>query len=125
MKTLLRDTLGRLSTAALALCLPTGCANSPTAGVPQERILYQDRNHDGRIDEEKHVITNGCDMDWSLVDTDFDGIYDRMIRYGYAVTSSPVRIPIRPGTIVQSPPSVPPGLSGTPAQSRSPRPTNP
>lgn len=105
MKTSFQARLWKLSATVLALGFQAGCAGPPTNGAPKERIIYLDRNRDGRIDEEKHVASDGCDMDWSLIDTDFDGFYDRKVLYGVAVTSQLVRSPIRAGdqTLVPSP----------------------
>jgi hypothetical protein len=47
------------------------------------QITYEDRNGDGRIDHEYHAFA-GRDCNWELVDTDFNGRYDRKIAHGFS-----------------------------------------
>jgi hypothetical protein len=71
---------------SLVLCVfLTGCA----VGGSGARVVYKDRNGDGIVDSEYHAY-GGADLNWELRDTDFDGRYDKKIRYGYTRVESVV-----------------------------------
>ncbi len=59
-----------------------------------ERVTYHDRNHDGRIDLEKHVYPGAADRDWNLSDTDHDGRYDKKTIFGFSLQKVSVSLPV-------------------------------
>jgi hypothetical protein len=67
----------------ITLCIIMGIAGCKTIRppeLPQGKVTYYDRNHDGRVDFEFHEV--GFDVDWALADRDYDGYYDLYIFYG-------------------------------------------
>lgn len=57
-------------------------------------IQSEDRNADGRIDREVHKYPELADADWELRDEDYDGVYEQLITYGYAVQTQQVSIAV-------------------------------
>jgi len=83
-----------------------GCA---PAGPPRPdwRVTYYDRNRDGIVDYELHVLGSGhADADWALIDTRYRGRYDLRMHWGITLEKQRVDIPV-PKT-VQITPGKPP-----------------
>jgi len=74
-----------------------GCRSAPDTkyqpGVGGE-VRYEDRNGDRRVDREVHHYPGLADADWELRDDNFDGVYEELIIYGYAVRTQQVSIPV-------------------------------
>ena len=86
----------RLAVLSLITALFLGCA-SPKRALQENHYYvttYYDRNHDGRVDFELHVLPGGADSSWALSDTKFRGRYDVRINFGYAVTHERVNMPV-------------------------------
>ena len=76
-----------LKPTVILLILPflhTGCGNGLPRHDKRMTITRLDTNRDGKFDVEKHEMPGGSDMDWELTDTDFDGYFDTLTRYGVA-----------------------------------------
>lgn len=85
----------RLAVLALLIALVAGCASSKRdRGEDRYVTTYYDRNGDGIIDFELHVLPGASDADWALSDTNFSGKYDIRIRFGHAVTREPIYKPV-------------------------------
>jgi hypothetical protein len=82
-----------------ALVFTAGCRSTSDAqyqpGVGGE-VRSEDRNADGRIDRELHRYPGLADADWELRDENFDGVYERLIAYGYVVRTQQVSIVVPP-----------------------------
>lgn len=80
---------------AMTICW-TGCAKDKSGFENNlkslEEISYYDRNGDGKVDEEKHHYRGIADMDWELLDDNYDGKYEKKVLYGFAVTESAVNL---------------------------------
>ncbi len=76
----------------LTACAPGG-DQGPDDRYADEIVTRKDRNKDNVYDYERHHIPNGGDADWELVDTNFDGVYDQKIRYGFTIKYEQVNIP--------------------------------
>jgi len=74
------------------MALWAGCAADSAAR--REQVLYYDRNADGRVDQESHVFRAMSDADWELRDDDYDGRYEKKIRYTFTVMESAVDLPV-------------------------------
>jgi hypothetical protein len=56
---------------------------------------YYDRNGDGVVDYELHVLGSGhADADWALIDTAFRGRYSLRVHWGVALEKRRVDIPV-------------------------------
>lgn len=94
----------RLTALALLVALLAGCVFS-RRGREGDRYAttYYDRNSDGIVDFELHVLPGAADVGWALSDTNFSGKYDIRIRFGTAVTREPIyksvpkKVPITAG----------------------------
>ncbi|MDI9239903.1 hypothetical protein QLQ15_13405 [Lysobacter sp. LF1] len=91
--------LGLLLVFAISLA---GCASTPAAprsepGASRSEdlgeITYHDDNLDGFVDLEMHDF-GCCDRNWALVDSDFDGIFDLRVQWGYSLTTEPIERPV-------------------------------
>jgi len=60
---------------------------------------YYDRNQDGLVDLEFHD-PGCCDRDWALVDTDFDGRYDKRAQWSYALVKDVIDLPVPRNVVV-------------------------
>jgi hypothetical protein len=84
-----------------------GCAPSvktETSGDEMkdaERVSYYDRNDDAKVDREFHRFVGWADADWELLDEDFDGRFDKKVRYGVGVFKSAVDIPVPKGVRIE------------------------
>jgi hypothetical protein len=85
----LREILS-LSILATVTCL-SGCSTH------EEQITYLDKNGDDRIDTESHHFTGAYDADWELIDTDFNGRFDKRVSYSYSVREESVDLPVPSG----------------------------
>jgi hypothetical protein len=90
----------RKITAVVVLAALSGCATQrPEAArlgaVSSEPDVatYYDRNQDGVADLEFHD-PGCCDRDWALVDTDFNGRYDKRVQWSYALVKAAVDLPV-------------------------------
>jgi hypothetical protein len=79
--------LASLSVFTMAALL-SGCCTC------EEQITYSDKNGDGKIDSELHHFTHSYDADWELLDTDFNGRYDKRVSYSIGVCSESVDLPV-------------------------------
>ena len=83
--------------AITTLCFLSACATAPTSHQQQTfeeataKVTYYDRNHDGRVDYEMHDF-GCCDRNWALVDTDFNGRFDLLVKWGFSLTKDAVDI---------------------------------
>jgi hypothetical protein len=82
----------------VGLVFQTGCATQKAdtgvnTGV-KERVFYYDRNHDGKVDLERHHYPGVADADWELRDDNFDGRYEKKVVYGVGVFESTVDLPV-------------------------------
>ncbi|MDB6125839.1 MAG: hypothetical protein JWQ71_4832 [Pedosphaera sp.] len=59
-----------------------------------EQISYYDMNGDGKVDREYHRYPGWSDADWELRDNDYNGRYEKKIRYGEGVIESVVDLPV-------------------------------
>jgi hypothetical protein len=67
------------------------------AGAPDAdwHVTYYDRNGDGVVDYELHVLGSGhADADWALIDTNFRGRYDRRVHWGVTIERQLIDIPV-------------------------------
>ena len=77
--------------AALAAC--TAPTNPPPKA--QWATTYYDRNHDGVVDFELHILgRGGADADWALCDSKFRGRYDLRIHWGVVFEKRPMSLPV-------------------------------
>jgi hypothetical protein len=65
------------------------------------RTSYYDRNADGKVDREFHRFEGWADSDWELLDDDFDGRFEKKIRYGVGVLNSIVDISVPKGAPIE------------------------
>jgi hypothetical protein len=80
----------RTVVAIAMISVLVGCAASlGNVGV----VTYYDRNGDGVVDLEFHNL-GCCDRDWALVDSDFNGRYDKRVQWGYALVKTPADLPV-------------------------------
>ena len=89
--------LGRAAAAIVCFSVLTGCAATadPDASFLTDRrfvVTYYDRDGDGRADFASYELPDSSHSDWALVDTDFDGRFDRKLRYGNTVGEYPTSI---------------------------------
>ena len=85
----------------LAACAPSGSAdNVRTAKEPSAlpTVSYYDRNNDGVADLELHEPGYCDDCDWALVDTDFNGRYEKRVRWSFGLAKEAVDLPV-PGNV--------------------------
>jgi len=73
----------------------------PSVAMPTESgtSSYYDRDQDGLVDLELHEL-GCCDRDWALIDDDFSGRYDRLVRWSYSLMERPVDLPVATGVKV-------------------------
>ena len=88
--------MSRVAFFALAL-LVASCASREHPS-PSWTIVYYDRNGDGLVDYELHILGGGhADADWALVDTKFRGRYDLRVHWGIVLEKSRVDVPVPQG----------------------------
>ena len=82
----------------LAALLLAGCS-TVTIDSPQSlpamlgyNVTEEDQNGDGRVDYILFRHPQRADTDVGFQDTDFDGFFDKKIKYGFAVTKEDIRI---------------------------------
>jgi hypothetical protein len=90
----------RIIVAAVVLTALAGCVTRQTHQPVTEAITYEpgvasyyDRNSDGVVDFEFHD-PGCCDRNWGLLDTDFDGRYDKRITWGWGTNRYGVDLPV-------------------------------
>ena len=88
----------RFSVAALLLL--GGCAGF--AGEDGQ-VTYHDRDHDGKVDLEKHRYSGSIDRDWQLRDDNFDGRYEKKVIIGVGIITEPVDLPVPTGVRIKKP----------------------
>jgi hypothetical protein len=96
------DHMRRFGSLAVAALLAS-CA-SREAPSPNWHVIYYDRNGDGIVDYELHILGSGhADADWALIDTRFRGRYNMRVRWGITLEkqrvdiSVPKHVKITPG----------------------------
>jgi hypothetical protein len=97
----------RLIVLPCVFALVTSCiATTPKSPLEEGHWVttYYDRNHDGIVDFELHLLPGTSDTAWALSDTKFRGRYDVRIHWGYTLERKRVDI------------SVPKGVKITPGQ---------
>ncbi len=57
-------------------------------------VRERDTNRDGNIDIRRYNAIGAADADFELIDTDFDGRFDRKTTYGYAIFSTAIDSPV-------------------------------
>lgn len=82
-----------LTLLPLAACTTPRYVERPP--IPYEITLI-DRNNDGLADKKRFHAPGIADVDYDLLDTDYDGAYDQKITYGYALIKTRVQIPAEP-----------------------------
>ena len=80
---------------ALALtALLVGCASRDVLRG-EWRVTYYDRNRDGIVDYELHMLGRGhAYADWALIDTRFRGCYDLRVHWGVTLEKQAIDIPV-------------------------------
>jgi hypothetical protein len=94
----MRNTLVLVALVMLAACEPRITEPEPSGAAPTdvEVVTYYDRNNDGETDLELHEP--GCeDCDWALVDTDFNGRYEKHVYWGYSLAKKSVDLAVPSG----------------------------
>jgi hypothetical protein len=64
-------------------------------GCKDEIIETQDRNNDGVIDQKSYRYPGTADRDWSLIDTNYDGVFDLKVTKGVGVFEEHVVIDVK------------------------------
>lgn len=87
-----------IPTLALPLLL-AACAHSDiTVGASEvseaTAVTYYDRNLDGIADLELHEPAYCDDCIWALVDIDFDGRYERRVKWSFGIIKESVNLPV-------------------------------
>ena len=78
-----------MRTVLAALLVLVAC----TPNRPRDVVTYFDRNDDGVADFEYH--NPGCyDCEWALIDSDFNGRYEKRVVWGYTLVKETVNVPI-------------------------------
>ena len=57
-------------------------------------VTYYDRNNDGVTDLELHQPHHCDDCNWALVDADFNGRYEKRVRWSFGVVKEAVDLPV-------------------------------
>lgn len=80
----------------LPLAVLAACASPTTQqSEVQWTTTYYDRNHDGVVDFELHILGGGgADADWALSDTKFRGRYDLRMDWGFVFEKRRVSLPV-------------------------------
>lgn len=66
-------------------------------------VKYYDRNGDGIVDYELHVLGSGhADADWALIDTRFRGRYNLRVHWGVTLEKQRVDILVPKGVKITS-----------------------
>ncbi|HKQ38262.1 MAG TPA: hypothetical protein VJ063_09305 [Verrucomicrobiae bacterium] len=65
------------------VALLAACGLPRQAPPPDWRVTYYDRNGDGIVDYEFHMHTRRVDANWALIDTTFQGHYNRRLFFGH------------------------------------------
>ncbi len=75
-----------------------GCQASPKYEEPEipYQITLLDRNKDGIADKKIFHAPGWADVDYELIDTNFNGRYDKKVRYCYTVTTESIDIQAEP-----------------------------
>lgn len=96
---------------AVAVALGSGCARDAKPDESMDdalkrigRISYYDRNGDGKVDEEMHRYVGVQDADWALRDDDYNGRFEKKIRWGIGVFESAVDLPVPTGVHIDTKP---------------------
>ena len=92
----------------LAACAPRSAESvraTDVTGAPSA-ITYYDRNSDGVADFELHELGYCDDCDWALVDADFNGRYEKRVRWSFALVkeAADLAVPVNVRLIVGQPP---------------------
>ena len=75
-----------------------GCESLPKGIKDFPSVSCYDTNGDGVVDYELHHPLKRGDIEWALVDENFDGYYDYSILYGDTISiKEPVHIPVPRG----------------------------
>ena len=83
----------RFGSLVLAVVLASCASREPS--TPNWHITYYDRNGDGIVDYELHVLGSGhADADYALIDTAFRGRYNLRVHWGVALAKQRVDIPV-------------------------------
>jgi hypothetical protein len=83
--------------ASVAMAL-AGCESLPKGLKDHPSVSCYDTNGDGLVDYELHHPMKQGDIEWALVDENYDGYYDYSILYGDTIgIKEPVHIPVPRG----------------------------
>jgi hypothetical protein len=98
----------RILTLYLFVLAPGGLVGCATHEVDslgrRTRISYYDRNGDGKVDLETHRYPGVADADWILQDDDYDGRFEKKVRYGIGVKESVVAIQVPTNVKIETKP---------------------
>jgi hypothetical protein len=91
----------RIITTLILMLIVSACSTGSgdkarTSEVPEAifTVTYYDRNLDGVADLELHEPAYCDDCDWALVDTNFDGRYDKRVRWSFGIVKEVVDLPV-------------------------------
>ena len=82
-----------MSLCLAALLLLPSCALWTWEPHDKYSVRYYDRNGDGKVDLEIHHLPGAQDADWQLQDDNFDGRFERKVRFGAGVREELVDLP--------------------------------
>lgn len=94
-------------TAFCSGCVQPAGVDSKANGVlknSRERISFGDRNGDGKVDLEVHRYDGAADAEWALRDDNYDGRYEKQLRYGIGISESTVDLPIATNVRIEANP---------------------
>lgn len=102
----------------VAVAVVPGCATKAAPLESTERVLYYDRNRDGQVDQEKHLVPGAAGEDWELRDDNYDGHFEKKrVRWGDIDLSYcppvPTGVPLEPSISFENRPE-----SGIPHEAR-------
>src|SRR5690606_14241301 len=94
----MREILVLATLLVLTACAPSS-DNVRASEVPGRlaAVVYYDRNNDGVTDLELHQPGYCDDCDWALVDVDFNGRYDKRVRWSFGLIKEAVDLPVPVG----------------------------
>lgn len=86
-----------LVAVVLSACATNDPGRSNAAQPDSGTVTYYDRNSGGLVDFELHEAMHCDDCDWALVDSDFNGRFDKRVRWSFAIHQDPIDLPVPNG----------------------------